>query len=144
MLLLDLFGYLVASSGIGMFVVGMYLAKKTEYHSFSLMMLGVCGIGLSFGMMAVLTHIRSRVIRLFGVRSWRFLAGFSASLVFVPFQATVQVDTPVHMTGRVFGVINSVTTTATIIGPLLGGWLSTIIGVIPTFIITASLLVFYQ
>ncbi|MDX1770498.1 MAG: MFS transporter, partial [Planococcaceae bacterium] len=49
--------------------------------------------------------------------------------------------TPVHMTGRVFGVINSVMTTATIIGPLLGGWLATVIGVIPTFTITAGLLI---
>ena len=136
----DLFGYLVASSGIGMFVCGMYLAKKTEYHSFPLMMLGVCGIGLSFGMMAVFTHIDLGFSLVWGP-TLGVLAGFAASLVFVPFQATVQVDTPVHMTGRVFGVINSVTTTATIIGPLLGGWLSTIIGVIPTFIITASLLV---
>ncbi|WP_273853454.1 MFS transporter [Guptibacillus spartinae] len=136
----DLFGYLVASSGIGMFLSGMILAKKTNYQAFSYMMLGVCGIGLSFGMMAVLTYydIGFSIVwgPLFGV-----LAGFAVSFVFVPFQATVQVDTPVQMTGRVFGVINSVTTTATIIGPLLGGWLSTIIGVIPTFMMTASLLV---
>ncbi|CDQ18477.1 MFS transporter [Halobacillus karajensis] len=63
-------------------------------------------------------------------------------MIFVPFQATIQVHTPVHMTGRVFGVINSVMTTATIIGPLFGGWIATVIGVIPTFTITASLLVF--
>ncbi|WP_273834330.1 MFS transporter [Guptibacillus sedimenti] len=136
----DLFGYLVASSGIGMFLSGMFLAKKTDYKAFSFMMLGVCGIGLSFGMMAVLTYYDTGYSLVWGPL-FGILAGFSVSFVFVPFQANVQVDTPVHMTGRVFGVINSVTTTATIIGPLLGGWLSTIIGVIPTFLITASLLV---
>lgn len=58
-----------------------------------------------------------------------------------PFQAAVQTETPVHMTGRVFGVLNSVTTTATIIGPLAGGLLATVLGVIPTFVITGLLLV---
>ncbi|MFG6117159.1 MFS transporter [Halobacillus sp. MO56] len=136
----DLFGYIVTASGLGMFFAGMLLAKNTDYQAFPLMMAGVCGIGISFGMMAVFTYLDTG----FSV-VWApvlgLMAGFAASLVFVPFQATVQVDTPVHMTGRVFGVINSVTTTSTIIGPLLGGWLSTVIGVIPTFIITASLLV---
>lgn len=136
----DLFGYLVASSGIGMLLSGMFLAKKTDYQVFSFMMLGICGIGLSFGMMAVLTYYDMGYSLVWGPL-FGILAGFSVSFVFVPFQATVQIDTPVHMTGRVFGVINSVTTTATITGPLLGGWLSTMIGVIPTFLITASLLV---
>ncbi|MFB4169045.1 MFS transporter [Virgibacillus sp. JSM 102003] len=136
----DLFGYLVTGSGLGMFFAGYRLAKKTDYKAYPLMLVGACGIGLSFGMMGVLTNydLSYSVI-------WApvlgFAGGFSASMIFVPFQATVQVDTPVQMTGRVFGVINSVMTTATIIGPLLGGWLSTVIGVIPTFTITAGLLV---
>ncbi|WP_236690319.1 MFS transporter [Guptibacillus hwajinpoensis] len=136
----DLFGYLVASSGVGMFVSGVILARKTDYRPFSLMLLGVCGIGISFGMMAILTSYDVGLSLLWGP-AFGLVAGFSASLVFVPFQATVQVDTPVQLTGRVFGVVNSVTTTATIIGPILGGWLSTVIGVIPTFLITASLLI---
>ncbi|WP_430789698.1 MFS transporter [Virgibacillus flavescens] len=136
----DLFGYLVTGSGLGMFFAGYLLAKKTNYKPYPLMLIGVCGIGLSFGMMGVLTNYDLDYSIIWGP-VLGFVAGFSASLLFVPFQATVQVDTPVHMTGRVFGVINSVMTTATIIGPLLGGWLATVIGVIPTFTITASLLV---
>lgn len=136
----DLFGYLVTGSGLGMFVAGFLLAKKTDYNPYPLMLLGVCGIGASFGIMGLLTHYDLSYSILWGP-GLGFTAGFSASLIFVPFQATVQVHTPVHMTGRVFGVINSVMTTATIIGPLLGGWIATIIGVIPTFTITASLLV---
>ena len=135
----DLFGYIVAASGIGMFLSGMFLTKKTNYPSYPLMLLGVCGIGFSFGIMAVFTHFDYH-----GSIIWApflgLLAGFSASFVFIPFQATLQLDTPVHMTGRVFGVVNSVTTTATIIGPLLGGWIATEFGIIPTFILTASLL----
>lgn len=136
----DLFGYIVAASGIGMLLASLFLAKKTDYNAFTFMLIGICGIGLSFGNMAVLTHFDVRFSSLWGPLLG-LLAGFAACLVLVPFQASVQMETPVHMTGRVFGVINSVTTTATIIGPLLGGWLSTILGVSPTFMITASLLV---
>ncbi|MBX0358230.1 MFS transporter [Halobacillus sp. Nhm2S1] len=136
----DLFGYLVTGSGLGMFLAGFLLAKKTDYKAYPLMLLGVCGIGASFGIMGMLTFYDLHYSILWGP-GLGFTAGFSASLIFVPFQATVQVNTPVHMTGRVFGVINSVMTTATIIGPLVGGWIATMIGVIPTFTITASLLV---
>lgn len=136
----DLFGYIVAASGIGMLLAGLFLAKKTDYKAFTLMLIGVCGIGLSFGTIAVLTYFDVRLSILWAPLLGLF-AGLSASLVLVPFQATVQVATPVHMTGRVFGVINSVTTSATIFGPLLGGLLATILGVVPTFMITAALLV---
>ncbi|MGM7683361.1 MFS transporter [Cytobacillus sp. Hm23] len=136
----DLFGYIVAAAGIGTFFSGLLLAKKTEYNAFPLMLIGVCGIGLSFGMMSVLTYVDLDYSIIWGI-VLGFFAGFAAGVVFVPFYATAQVETPGHMTGRVFGVINSVTTTATIIGPLLGGWLATSIGVIPTFMITGSLLI---
>ncbi|WP_082232076.1 MFS transporter [Halobacillus massiliensis] len=136
----DLFGYLVTGSGIGMFLAGFLLAKKTDYVPYLLMLFGVFGIGASFGVMGLLTHYDLGYSSLWAP-GLGFTAGFSASLILVPFQATVQVTTPVHMTGRVFGVINSVLTSATIIGPLLGGWLATVIGVIPTFTITAGLLV---
>ncbi|XRG79973.1 MFS transporter [Rossellomorea sp. GAMAL-10_SWC] len=136
-----LFGYLVTGSGVGMFFSSLILAKKTNYRAYNLMLIGVCGIGFGFGMMALFTHFNLDFSIVWAPLLGLF-AGFAAGLVFVPFQASVQVDTPVELTGRVFGVIGSVTTTATIIGPLLGGWLSTVIGVIPTFIISASLLVF--
>jgi MFS family permease len=136
----DLFGYIVTASGVGMFFAGMILAKKTDYNALVLMFIGVCGIGVGFSMMAVCTVWDLALPTLWGP-TLGLVAGFSAGLVFIPFQAAVQTDTPVHMTGRVFGVLNSVTTTATIIGPLVGGLLATILGVIPTFVITGILLV---
>lgn len=136
----DLFGYMVTGSGLGMFFAGFLLAKKTDYAAYPLMLLGVCGIGLSFGIMGILTYY-DLSYSIIWAPALGFTAGFSASLIFVPFQATVQVETPVNMTGRVFGVINSVMTTATIIGPLLGGWMATVIGIIPAFTITSGLLI---
>jgi MFS family permease len=136
----DLFGYAVTCSGLGMLFTGIYLSKKTDYNAFLYMCLGVLGIGLGFGVMALLTNydITHSIIWVPGLA---LLAGVSAGMVFIPFQAATQEKTPVHMTGRVFGVINSTTTTATIIGPLAGGALATLIGIIPSFLVTSSLLI---
>ncbi|MBT2663019.1 MFS transporter [Bacillus sp. ISL-45] len=136
----DLFGYIVTASGVGMFFTGLLLAKKTDYNALVLLFIGVCGMGISFSILALLTQLDLALPVLWGP-ALGLAAGFSAGLVFIPFQAAVQTETPVHMTGRVFGVLNSVTTTATVIGPLAGGLLATVLGVIPTFVITGLLLV---
>ncbi len=136
----DLFGYTVTCSGLGMLVTGIYLSKRTEYNAYVFMSIGVLGIGLGFGCMAVLTYY-DLLFSTIWVPSLGFLAGLSAGLVFIPFQAAAQEKTPIHMTGRVFGVINSTTTIATILGPLAGGWLATVLGIVPSFIVTSSLLI---
>ncbi|MCA1060227.1 MFS transporter [Rossellomorea aquimaris] len=136
----NLLGYLVSSAGVGMLLTGIYLSRKTEYNAFVLMCIGVLGIGLGFGLMGVLTYFDLSLSMLW-VPALGLMAGASAGFVFIPFQAATQEKTPVHMTGRVFGVVNSTTTTATIIGPLAGGALATLIGIIPSFIVTGSLLI---
>ncbi|EDL66115.1 MFS transporter [Bacillus sp. SG-1] len=136
----DLFGYAVTSSGLGMLLTGIYLSKKTDYNSYLYMCFGVLGIGMGFGIMALLTYFDT-VHSIVWVPLLALIAGVAAGLVFIPFQAATQEKTPVHMTGRVFGVINSTTTTATIIGPLAGGALATLIGIIPSFLVTSSLLI---
>ncbi|MBN8193323.1 MFS transporter [Bacillus sp. NTK074B] len=136
----NLLGYLVASAGAGMLLTGIYLSKKTDYNAFVYMCAGVLGIGMGFGLMGILTHYDLSLSMLW-VPALGLMAGASAGFVFIPFQAATQEKTPVHMTGRVFGVVNSTTTTATIIGPLAGGALATIIGIIPSFIVTGSLLI---
>ncbi|MGD6967144.1 MFS transporter [Rossellomorea vietnamensis] len=137
----DLFGYAVTSSGSGMLITGVFLSRKTEYNAYMYMCFGVLGIGTGFGVMAVLTYFNLS-LSIIWVPFLALIVGISAGLVFIPFQAAVQEKTPVHMTGRVFGVINSTTTTATIIGPLAGGALATVIGIIPSFVVTSSLLIF--
>jgi MFS family permease len=136
----DLFGYTVTSAGVGMLLTGIFLSKKTDYNAFLYMCFGVLGIGAGFGPMAILTHY-DLSLSIVWVPLLGLIAGASAGFVFIPFQAATQEKTPVHMTGRVFGVVNSTTTTATIIGPLAGGTLATIIGIIPSFIVTSSLLI---
>ncbi|WP_252183500.1 MFS transporter [Rossellomorea vietnamensis] len=137
----DLFGYAVTSSGLGMLITGVFLSRKTEYNAYMYMCFGVLGIGTGFGVMAVLTYFNLS-LSIIWVPFLALIVGISAGFVFIPFQAAVQEKTPVHMTGRVFGVINSTMTTATIIGPLAGGALATVIGIIPSFVVTSSLLIF--
>jgi MFS family permease len=137
----DLFGYAVTSSGLGMLITGIFLSRKIEYNAYMYMCFGVLGIGAGFGVMAVLTYFNLS-LSIMWVPFLALIVGISAGFVFIPFQAAVQEKTPVHMTGRVFGVINSTTTTATIIGPLAGGALATVIGIIPSFVVTSSLLIF--
>ncbi|MFD2682146.1 MFS transporter [Bacillus seohaeanensis] len=136
----DLFGYAVTCSGLGMLLTGIVLTKKTDYNSFVYMVIGVFGIGFSFGSLAVFTYYDVE-LNILWVPFFALIAGLASGLGFIPFQAAVQTETPVHMTGRVFGVINSMTTIATIAGPLLGGLLATLIGVIEAFIITSSFLI---
>ncbi|SIS45965.1 MFS transporter [Salimicrobium flavidum] len=136
----DLFGYLITASGVGMLTASVILARNTDYNAFLLMVSGMTGLGLSFSLLGWFTQLD-----LAYSTSWMillgFVAGFTSSLGFIPFQASIQVTTPPHLTGRVFGVVNSVTTTATIVGPLTGGILATVYGVIPIFISTGILLV---
>ncbi len=136
----DLFGYAVTFSGVGMLGTGFYLSKKKEYKAFRYMIFGILGMGLGFGVMTLLTQY-DLSLSILWVPGCALVAGASAGLVFIPFQVSAQEQTPVHMTGRVFGVINSSTTIAVIIGPLLGGWLATVVGIVPSFLITSSLLV---
>lgn len=137
----DLFGYAVTSSGLGMLITGIFLSRKTEYNAYMYMCFGILGIGAGFGVMAVLTYFNLS-LSIMWVPILALIVGISTGFVFIPFQAAVQEKTPVHMTGRVFGVINSTTTTATIIRPLAGGALATVIGIIPSFVVTSSLLIF--
>ncbi|WLD92458.1 MFS transporter [Alkalihalobacillus sp. AL-G] len=135
----SLLGTAITGTGTGMLVVGAILSKKNEYPAFLYIVLGVVGAGVSFASLAALT-VYNTPLPFLWAPGIAFVAGLSGGLVFIPFQANVQVETPVHMTGRVFGLINSIMMTATIIGPILGGWLATEFGIIPTFIATGSLL----
>lgn len=67
-------------------------------------------------------------------------AGFGAGMAFIPFQTMLQLRTPVTLTGRVFGTVNSLTSVAVILGPVLGGVLVTAYGPNLAFIVSGSLM----
>lgn len=54
---------------------GVILARDTDYRPFPLMLLGVCGMGMSFGMMAILTYLDVGLSLISGP-AFRLVAGF--------------------------------------------------------------------
>ncbi|MUT68004.1 MFS transporter [Paenibacillus sp. NEAU-GSW1] len=59
-------------------------------------------------------------------------------LTVIPFQVTLQQRTPEAYTGRVTGTVTSLTSMATVIGPLYGGLLVTAFGPAPAFIFSGT------
>lgn len=60
-------------------------------------------------------------------------------MTLIPFQFTLQQRTSEAVTGRAFGTVSSLASTATLIGPLLGGSLVTAFGPKSAFIVSGSL-----
>lgn len=70
-----------------------------------------------------------------------FVAGLGAGLVFIPFQVMLQKRTPESLTGRVFGTVTSLTSTAAVLGPICGGFLVTTFGPAPAFMLSGCLMI---
>lgn len=135
----NLLGWCMGASGLGTLVAAL-IAGKSKWNPLAKIGLGTAITGTVFGLAAV-------VITLAGASSWTyailfasfFFAGFGAGWTYIPFSALLQQRTPVSLTGRVFGAVNSLNSTAVILGPVIGGALVTSYGAVPAFIISGSL-----
>ncbi len=131
----DLLGYCISASGVGTLLAAMFV-RKLKWGTLTKMGLGAVATGLVFAVCAVvvvakLPHLVQGVA-LFGSF---FLAGIGVGFVLVPFQMLLMKRTPEHMTSRVFGTVNSLTSAAVIVGPTIGGLMITGMGAVPTYII---------
>ncbi|MEC0254730.1 MFS transporter [Paenibacillus lautus] len=131
----DLLGYCISASGLGTLIAAMFV-RKLSWSTLAKMGVGSVAAGLVFAVCAVVVviempHLLQSVV-LFGSF---FLAGAGGGFVLVPFQMLLMKRTPEHMTSRVFGTVNSLTSGAVIIGPTLGGALVTGMGPVPTYIV---------
>ncbi|GIP28091.1 putative MFS-type transporter YfiS [Paenibacillus sp. J23TS9] len=135
----NLLGWCMGASGLGTLVAAL-IAGKSKWNPLAKIGLGTAITGVVFGLAAV-------VVTLAGASSWTyavlfasfFFAGFGAGWTYIPFSALLQQRTPVSLTGRVFGAVNSLNSTAVILGPVIGGALVTSYGAVPAFIISGSL-----
>ncbi|WP_176560267.1 MFS transporter [Brevibacillus dissolubilis] len=135
-----LFGSLMAASSLGTLLMAVIVGKSLKNRSpFLLMSLGAVGLGTAFALCGLFTGVSLPLVWLW-CPLLGFMAGASAGMVFVPFQTEAQKRTPVEISGRVFGTINSVVSTASIVGPLFGGLFATAFGVVPLFLVNGSLL----
>lgn len=131
----DLLGYCISASGLGTLIAAMFV-RKLSWSTLAKMGAGATAAGLVFAVCAVVVvtqmpHSLQSVV-LFGSF---FLAGAGGGFVLVPFQMLLMKRTPEHMTSRVFGTVNSLTSGAAIVGPTIGGALITGIGAVPTYIV---------
>lgn len=137
----DLLGWCITASGVGTLLAAMMCAKIKSSHLLQ-MSLGAALMGIVFGLVgpfAGMLHAGWHTTLL--LTSSFLLAGVGAGFTFIPFQILLQEQTPVHMTGRVFGTVNSLTSASSVTGPLLGGILVTASGVAPAFMLTGASLV---
>lgn len=136
----SLFGMVMGAVGLGTLIVAGLLSQLKIRSAILFMTAGCLGVGASFFLITLFTERT-----LGGVWFWYLLLGLLggafAALVFVPFQTMAQKITPESLTSRVFGVIGSLSTLATIIGPLLGGILIQAYGVFTIFYVASILLV---
>ncbi|MFD1737736.1 MFS transporter [Bacillus salitolerans] len=133
-------GFVMASSGIGMFVSAALISKMKLPSVLITTSIGCIFVGAAFGTAALLNGLDDVALYIiFPVIC--FFGGASFGLAAIPFQISIQKQIPVSKTGRVFGTIGSVTTISAFIGMISGGILSTLIGVVHTFILAGGSLV---
>ncbi|WP_274364019.1 MFS transporter [Paenibacillus thermotolerans] len=134
----DAVGFAMAASGLGMILSAGAVSKLKFRSPLGFMAAGGALMGAMLASAALIVSSGGSALWL----SPLFLiGGAAAGLVFIPFQSSAQRLTPEQYSGRVFGAVGSITMLATFIGPLLGGVLSTVYGVISAFFISGGLLV---
>lgn len=136
----SLFGLVMGAVGLGTLLVAGVLSQAKLNSATLLMAAGCLGVGIAFCLITLFTQNAYG-----GMWVWYpalgLLGGAFAALVFVPFQTMAQKATPEALTSRVFGVIGSLSTLATIVGPLMGGILIEMYGVFPVFFVVSGLLI---
>ncbi|MDU2240259.1 MAG: MFS transporter [Paenibacillus sp.] len=136
----DLLGWCITFSGIGTLTAA-WFAQRLRITPLFKMGIGGAVLGLVF---AAAGFIVSRLPLTDGVTALMLtlfaFAGLGAGMTFIPFQVMLQQRTPEAVTGRVFGTVSSLTSTATLIGPLFGGSLVTAFGPEPAFILSGCLM----
>ncbi|MFC9538785.1 MFS transporter [Lysinibacillus sp. NPDC056959] len=133
-------GYSMAASGGGMFIASAIYTKKHISSTLGCMFFGALGLGISLAALALMSQL-SPIVLSIAYPMLFFLAGFSFGSAIIPLNIIAQKSTPVDKTGRVFGMINSMTTLGTLIGMVSGGILSELFGVVTTFIVSGTSLI---
>ncbi|QAY67899.1 MFS transporter [Paenibacillus protaetiae] len=135
-----LLGYCIALSGAGTLLATLSI-RFLKWPPLTKMAAGGAIMGVVFSAASLLAaHGPYNGVGYFLLAACFMVAGFGAGMTFLPFQITVQQHTPESLTGRVFGTVSSVTSSAVLLGPLLGGLLVTAYGVTTAFLLSGSIM----
>lgn len=132
-----LLGLIMSASGVGMALAALLMQKLRVQKPLQWMASGAVFLGLGFGGTALLADFRIG----WAIPLVALFAGGAVSLALIPFQTALQQKTPTEWTGRVQAAVGTATSVSVVVGPLLGGTLIGIFGVIPTFLWVSTLLV---
>ncbi|QUL56013.1 MFS transporter [Paenibacillus tritici] len=116
----SLLGWMVAASGIGAVMIILVLNKLQSAIGYG-WRLG-CGYVLIGGSVAALGLLQPGASILW-VLLIGFVLGIGNGVFMITFNYCLQKETPPHMTGRIFGIQNTILSTVLIVAPLLGGML---------------------
>lgn len=127
----SLLGWMVAATGVGAVLIILLLNKLNPETGYSWRLgSGYVLIGGSIAALGLLQPGASIVwVLLIG-----FVLGIGNGVFMVTFNYCLQKETPPHMTGRIFGIQNTVLSTVLIVAPLLGGILVQYVGPARIFI----------
>lgn len=117
------FGYLLASTGVGIAIGGTIVTHQNIITSHS--KLGFWGsMGMSFALMGLSVSTHS----LFFALTMTVILGIFAAFVGIPMQTTIQGETPPDMRGKVFGLQNNAVNIALSLPLALAGIAETYLG----------------
>ncbi|MFX3636062.1 MAG: MFS transporter [Candidatus Pristimantibacillus sp.] len=137
----SLLGWCIALSGFGTLTAAVLIRMLREWSLLAKMGSGGAVMGLVFAGAAALTlYGPFNSFGHFLMIGAFFVAGLGAGATFIPFQVTLQQRTPEQYTGRVFGTVTSVMSTASVIGPLCGGFLVTAFGAPLAFFLSGGIM----
>ena len=123
------FGFLLASGGVGMAIGAVSLGSWGQ--RFSPIALGLWGsLGMGVCLIGLAIFSKSLVMTLLIIT----ILGIFASLVGVPMQTMIQVETPTPMHGKVFGLQNNVNNIALSLPLALAGVAESLFGLRPVLL----------
>lgn len=135
-----LVGYCLSASGAGMLIMSAFISKKEIHSIHTFLTIGTIGIGAGFSLVVVIIDLPVFILN-FVIPLIFLFVGIAAAAVFVSFNVFAQKSTPVYMSGRIFGTINSITNGASVIGTVLGGILVEAMGVMIAYVLSGCLLI---
>ncbi|MEY2983664.1 MAG: hypothetical protein RLZZ568_281 [Cyanobacteriota bacterium] len=127
------FGFLLAFGGVGMAIGAISIGNIGQrFTQTRLALWGSLGMGICLLSLAVFSQ---RLIPTFVMIT---IMGFFASLVGVPMQTLVQVETPPELHGKVFGLENNINNIALSLPLALAGVAESLFGLRPVFFALAA------
>jgi len=131
------FGVINSMIGVGMIFATQFITRFAKNRSKGLLVVaGLLGMGVAVMVMASIGHVAVAAIGAFGI-------GFGAIFIIVPTQTLMQQETPVELVGRVSSSFMSVTSVSQLLGLIISGSLTEVLGIKNIFFASAAMLVLF-